>query len=63
MNDTKLKVYRFQHPVVRSSYTNTFDWQDMVDKGDQTIRQHRSTSCTISPSKMSTMFLHQRCLG
>jgi len=42
MNDAKLRVYQFQHPLVRSLYTNTFDPQDMVDEGDQTIRQHRS---------------------
>jgi len=58
MNDTKLEVYQFQHPL----FTNTFDRQDMVDEGDQTIKQHRSTSFTISPSKMSTMFLYQQCL-
>jgi hypothetical protein len=58
MNDTKLRVYQFQHP----SFTNTFDRQDMVDEGDQTIKQHRSISFTISPSKMSTMSFYHQCL-
>jgi len=58
MNDTKLKVYQFQHPL----FINTFDRQDMVDEGDQTINQHISTSFLISPSKMSTMFLYQQHL-
>jgi hypothetical protein len=62
MNDIKLRIYRFQHPFVRSTYTNTFDWQDMVDEGDQTIKQHISTSSTLSPNKMSTMSFHQQCL-
>ncbi len=55
MNDTKLRVYQFQHP----SFTNTFDRQDMVDEGDQTIKQHRSISSTLFPNKMSTMFFRQ----
>jgi hypothetical protein len=58
MNNIKLKIYWFQHHFVRSTYTNTFDQQDMVDEGDQTIRQHRSTSSTLSHSKMLTMFFH-----
>jgi hypothetical protein len=59
MNDTNLKVYRFQHPFVHLAYTNTFDWYDMVDEGDQTIRQHRFASSIISPHKMLTMLLCQ----
>jgi hypothetical protein len=58
MNDIKLKIYQFQHPFVCSTYINTFDWQDMVDEGDQTIKQHRSISFTLSPHKMSIMFFH-----
>jgi len=57
MNDIKLRIYRFQHPFVCLTYTNTFDRQDMVDEGDQTMKQHRSTSSTLSPNKMSTIFL------
>jgi hypothetical protein len=58
MNDIKLIAYRFQHPLIHLAYTNTFDWQDMVDEEDQMIRQHRSTSFAIFLSKMLTMFLH-----
>jgi len=62
MNVIKLKVYRFQHPFVCSTYINTFDWKDMVDEGDQTIRQHRFANFTIFPSKMSTLFFCQQDL-
>jgi hypothetical protein len=62
MNDTELRVYRFQHPLVHLIYTNTFDWQDMVDEGDQIIRQHMSASSTKSPNKMSIMLFHHQCL-
>jgi hypothetical protein len=63
MNAIKLKVYQFQHPFVCSTYINTFDRQDMVDEGNQTIRQHRFANFTISPSKMSTLFFHQQDLS
>ncbi len=62
MNDAKLRVYQFQHPLVCSSYRNTFDRQNMVDEGLQTIRQHRFVSSTISLNKMSTMYFHHQCL-
>jgi len=62
MNDIKLRIYRFQHPFIRLAYTNTFDRQDMVDEGDQTMKQHRSTFSTLSPNKMSTIFFGQQCL-
>jgi hypothetical protein len=58
MNNFKLRIYQFQHPFVRLAYTNTFDQQDMMDEGDQTIKQHRYTSSTLSLNKMSTMFFH-----
>ncbi len=61
MNGNKLRIYRFQHPFIHSTYINTFDWQDMMDEGDQTIKQHRSTSSTLFPNKMSTMFFRQEC--
>jgi len=61
MNDIKLTIYQFQHPFVCLTYTNTFDRQDMVDEGDQTMKQHRSISSTLSPNKMSTIFFGQQC--
>jgi hypothetical protein len=59
MNDIKLRI---QHPLIRSTYINTFDRQDMMDEGDQTIKQHRSISSTLFPNKMSTIYFRQLCL-
>ncbi len=59
MNGIKLRIYQFQHPFICSTYINISHRQDMMDEGDETIKQHRSTSSTLFPNKMSTMFFCQ----